>query len=195
MERLLPTKITDHWDYASVASLTRNILECYLIFFYFCIDSVSYTEWECRYNIFNLHDCTRRKKLFESEILGDCDQDIQGFNKQISELKDRLINNEYFNNNLSDKQKKDYLKGNKHLLLSQDEVIEKMGLSLDNFRFSYIFLSNQIHTLPMNFYRMGEQIRGTGVHSDVEEDYTQMCVDITIKYLEKAINDMENLFG
>lgn len=33
LERLLPTKTTDHWDYASVASLTRNILECYLTFF------------------------------------------------------------------------------------------------------------------------------------------------------------------
>ncbi len=43
LEKLLTTKKTDHWDYASVASLTRNILECYLTFFYLCIDSVSYT--------------------------------------------------------------------------------------------------------------------------------------------------------
>ncbi len=114
------------------------------------MQDVSYTEWECRYNIFNLHDCTRRKKLFQSGVLGDCHQDIKGFNQQIQELKERLVNNEYFNNNLSEKQKKDYLKGDKHFLLSQDKIIEQMGKSVDNFRFLYIFLSNQIHTVLPN---------------------------------------------
>lgn len=163
-------------------------------FFYLCIDSVSYNEWECRYNVFNLHDCTRRKKLFEFGISEESNKQISGFNGQIQELKERLMNNEYFNKSLSEKQKKDYFKGNKHFLLSQDEIIEKIGLSVDYFRFMYIFSSNQIHTLPMNFYRMGEQERGKGIHSEIEEDYTKMCVNITIEYLKKAIDDMENLF-
>ena len=58
-------KIVDHWDYASVAVMTRSILEVRLAFHYLCIEKCSGREWGCRWNIFNLHDCLARKRLFE----------------------------------------------------------------------------------------------------------------------------------
>jgi hypothetical protein len=34
-----------HWDFSSVASLARNLLECDLIFFYLCIDPADEDVW------------------------------------------------------------------------------------------------------------------------------------------------------
>ena len=50
-------KLIEHWDYGSVASLTRSLLEIRLAFFYLGIEECSQEEWYCRWNIFNVHDC------------------------------------------------------------------------------------------------------------------------------------------
>lgn len=55
-----------HWDFGSVASLTRNLIECYLSFFYLCIETCPEEEWDARWKLMNLHDHTSRTKMFES---------------------------------------------------------------------------------------------------------------------------------
>ena len=55
-----------HWDYASACSITRNIVECYLIFHYLCVQTVDDIEWEARWRLFNLHDCIQKTKVFAS---------------------------------------------------------------------------------------------------------------------------------
>jgi hypothetical protein len=55
-----------HWDYASACSITRKIVECYLIFHYLCVQTVDDIEWEARWRLFNLHDCIQRTKVFAS---------------------------------------------------------------------------------------------------------------------------------
>lgn len=63
------SKLIEHWDYASVAGITRTILELRLAFHYLCAEACSQDEWDCRWNIFNLHDCTSRRRMFEASSM------------------------------------------------------------------------------------------------------------------------------
>ena len=105
-ENELSHKRMEHWDFASTASLTRNIIECYLVFYYLCIDPVSANEWYCRWHILSLHDCVARKKLFS--LLGETESEKQ-FDILSEKLKQRLIKNKYFSS-LPDKEQSMYFK-------------------------------------------------------------------------------------
>jgi hypothetical protein len=178
-----------HWDYASVCSITRNIVECYLIFYYLCVQAVDDKEWEARWRLFNVHDCLSRDKMFKSTNLVP-DEEAE---KVISITLDELKANDYFRT-FTLKQQQHYLKGNDALFLSQDQIVQSYGGDVEEFRFLYRFLSNQVHSLPMSFYRVDEQVRGRGIESDIEVNYTSLCLGIAQEYIEKAYKDYNNIF-
>lgn len=184
-------KKLEHWDYASIAGMTRSILEIRLAFFYLCTEECPREEWECRWNIFNLHDCTARIRIFEEMPSGS--PDILDFNAQADELRDRLNKNAIFAS-LPEKARKKFLHGGHAYLHSLEDIATRAGVGVHTFRWLYKLLSSQVHGLPLSFYRMGEQERGRGVHSDVEEGYTQLCLSFAISLLVAARDEMEHLF-
>lgn len=187
---ILPEDKNKHWDYSSASSLTRNIIECTLIFYYLCIDKVDKSEWGCRWNIFNLHDCKARISLYEK--LGIKEEEKS---KEIeNDLKNRLYKNKYFLS-LSDKQQKEFLKGRRALMISQDDLVVKMGHDKNIFRGLYEFLSSQSHSFPLSFYKMKEDGRGRGVHCEAEENHTKVIIDYCIEFLEQAEKNMNVLFA
>lgn len=101
-------KIIEHWDYASMATLTRSILEIRLAFFYLCFEKCTKEEWDCRWNIYNLHDCTARISLFEE--FQSKESEIAGFREQVDELRARLTSNNFFLN-LPEGDRKKFLHG------------------------------------------------------------------------------------
>lgn len=179
-------KTIDHWDYASVCSLTRVILECYFMFYYLCVEVVEEEEWYCRWYLLDLHDYISRIKLFDEPVLGDTKDTIE-------KLKHKLLANAYFTS-LTEKRRHELLKGKDTYLLDKYEIAKRIGYEDDNFRFIYQFLSSATHTSPLTFYRMNEQERGRGVHSLVEETYIKLCIDWVIDILLKASDEMEQLF-
>ncbi|MGV2870596.1 DUF5677 domain-containing protein [Colwellia sp. E150_009] len=172
----------EHWDYASAASLTRNLIDCLNTFLYLCEKGLAKEEWECRWNIFNLHDAITRKKVFEFR---GSSQDASDAAAHAEEVKNRLNSNSYFTS-LSEKQQKHYLKGADPFLLSKEEIVQRGGGDTQDFLGLYKFLSVQAHSYPMNFYKMGDEERGRGVHSEVEEEYTTLCLELTNSHLEAA---------
>lgn len=88
------SKLIEHWDYASVAGITRTILELRLGFHYLCDEECSDDEWDCRWNVLNLHDCTSRKRMFESTPDGA--EQVAGFDTQAEELRGRIRANLFF---------------------------------------------------------------------------------------------------
>jgi hypothetical protein len=185
-------KIVEHWDYASIAGMVRSILEIRLAFFYLCAEKCSREEWECRWNIFNLHDCKSRICLFE-EMTHES-HDIEGFEAQADELRSRLTANAYFMS-MSEKQRNKFLKGGNAYLFPLEEIGLRAGVERQTFRWLYKLLSIHVHGLPMSFYRMGNQERGRGVHSEVEEGYTLLCLSFAISLLVSARDEMESLFA
>jgi hypothetical protein len=78
--------------------------------------------------------------------------------------------------------------------MTQDEIVKSYEGDVNEFRFIYRFLSNQVHSLPMSFYRMAEQERGRGVESRIEVGYTSLCLDTAGQYLEQAYDDYKSIF-
>lgn len=89
-------KKVEHWDYSTLAVIVRSILEIRLTLYYLCIEECHPIEWDCRWNIFNLHDCESRIRLFKG--IDKDSQDINGFEAQAEEIRSRLIANLYFMN-------------------------------------------------------------------------------------------------
>lgn len=173
----------EHWDCASVAALTRGLIETYLILHYLCIEKCNSSEWEARWRLMNLHDHMSRLKMFR--VMKDSEEQVAKFESATDGIKSDLEKTNYFQA-LTAVQKKHYLKGNNAFFKSQDELIESSGGDVDEFRFRYRFLSNHTHSYPMGFYRMAESGRGTGVESDTEVGYTGMCLSWASEYLTKA---------
>ncbi|WP_316367928.1 DUF5677 domain-containing protein [Candidatus Thiodiazotropha sp. CDECU1] len=185
-------KIVEHWDYASIASLTRALLEIRLAFFYLCAEPCSDDEWQCRWNIFNIHDCQSRLRLFSE--LPDPPEDVSGFQEQLNELQGRLTANVFFAT-IASNQQKQFLNGNRAYLHPLEEIANRAGVDLHTFRWLYKFLSSHVHGLPMAFYRMGVEERGRGVHSDTEEDYTSLCLSFVVSLLVRSRDEMKQKFG
>ncbi|RTL20694.1 MAG: hypothetical protein EKK52_09775 [Burkholderiales bacterium] len=187
----LVPKSLEQWDYSSCAGLVRSILEVRLAFFYLCAEEVSADEWNCRWNLFNLHDCTSRISLFQ-DMPGEAGE-ITGFQAQAEELKDRLRANAFFVG-LSQKSQNKLINGHSAYHLPLEEIAARAGVELKVFRWLYRLFSSQVHGLPLAFYRMGEQNRGQGVYSETEESYTKLCIAFAISLFAHASDEMKVLF-
>ena len=185
------TKIVEQWDFSSMAGIVRSILEVRLTFFYLCSEPCSSEEWECRWNLFNLHDCISRFELFRDSS-GEAKQ-LDGFSRQAHELRSRLNANPFFMG-LPQKQRNKLIKGRDAYLSSLQDIAVRARIDLSTFRWLYRLLSAQVHGLPMSFYRMGQQNRGRGVFSEAEEGYTSLCISFAISLLVAARDEMRAFF-
>jgi hypothetical protein len=185
-------KKIEHWDYASMAGVTRSILEVRLAFYYLCAEQVGTDEWYCRWNIFNLHDCASRIHMFSE--MPDSEDQVNGFEGQADELRERLLGNSYFLS-LPEKTQRHMLQGKKAYLFPLEEIGVKAGVDIHTFRWLYKLLSSQVHGLPMSFYRMEELNRGRGIHSESEERFTSLCLSFAISLLAAARDEMRNMFS
>lgn len=75
-----------------------------------------------------------------------------------------------------------------------EDIAVRARIDLHMFRWLYKLLSSQVHGLPMSFYRMGQQNRGRGVHSEAEEGYTSLCLSFAVALLVAARDEMKTLF-
>lgn len=176
-----------HWDFSSLFSLTRNLMECYQTLFYLCVDNVSSDELEARRRLFNLHDYYSRRKLFSSTSDNNEDQEIEKF------VIKELTETDYFKA-LEEKQQKHFLKGDNAFFISREDIEEKTGSDKNDFKLLYKLFSSSTHSFPMGFYGMLEGSRGTGVKSDVEVGYSGLALDIAEQYIRQATKNMVDFF-
>jgi hypothetical protein len=188
------TKLIEHWDYASVAGIVRTMLELRIAFYYLCTDECGRDEWECRWNVFNLHDCSSRRRMFEAMPRGG--DEVAGFELQAEELRDRLRANEYFRS-LPAKAQNKLLHGQTAYTQSLEDIGVRAGVDRNVFRWLYVLLSSHVHGLPMSFYRMGtgESERGRGLPSPVEEGYTSLCLSFAITLLVRSRDEVTKMFS
>lgn len=184
-------KELEHWDYSSTAGIVRSILEVRLAFFYLCFEQCPADEWQCRWNLFNLHDCTSRIHLFQD--MPDTAEHQKGFGVQAEEIKARLLGNLFFVA-LPQKQRNKLINGGNAYLSSLEEIAVRAGVELNTFRWLYRLFSSQVHGLPLSFYRMADQNRGRGIHSESEEGYTLLCISFALTLLVQTRDEMQILF-
>ncbi|MGN6233896.1 MAG: hypothetical protein ACTHNZ_22390, partial [Trinickia sp.] len=85
-------KKIEHWDYSSMTGIARTIIELRVAFYYLCADQCPEDEWQFRWNLFNLHDCTSRIRMFEA--LEDAQQ-VEALRETAEELRSRLLANPF----------------------------------------------------------------------------------------------------
>lgn len=139
----------------------------------------------------NLHDHMSRTKLFQS--IGEDVENNEDAKNIKKEVLLALNNNAWFQE-LTEKQKKHYLKGNTAFFKSQDEIVEFSGGNVSEFRYMYRFLSNNTHSFPMGFYRMADNDRSRGIETGIEIQYTGMCLEWAGHYLNNAESEFIDLF-
>lgn len=180
----------EHWDHASVANIARTVMEMRLNLYYLCVQPTSADEWDCRWNLFNLHDCCARIELMT--VLGHTET-VQDLQKQADELRGRLKSNSFFVA-LSEKRQKELLRGKKAHLVSLEDIAISAGIELRTFKMMWQMMSSHVHALPFSFYRVGET-RGTGVQSEVEEGYTTLLLTFVLSLLTSARDEYRELMA
>jgi hypothetical protein len=124
------------------------------------------------------------------------EEQVQGFEVQADELRNRLRSNSHFLT-LSLGQRNKYLNGQSPYMLSLEEIGVRAGIQLAEFRWLYVFLSSHVHGLPMSFYRMGipeGDGRGRGIPTPTEENYTAMCLSLAASLLTRTKAEVHDLF-
>jgi hypothetical protein len=182
-------KKIEHWDYASTAGLVRTMLELRIAFYYLCSDECEEAEWECRWNILNLHDCVARIRMFTAV---ENHEEVERLSQSAEEIRDRLRANFFFES-LPDKKKKTALHGQSAYLFPLEDIAEKAGVEKAQFRWLYVLLSSHVHALPMSFFRIGEE-RGRGLPTPVEEGYTSICLSLASTFLVNTRDEIHALF-
>ncbi len=87
-------KKIEHWDYSSATGIARTILELRVAFYYLCTEECTAEEWDCRWNLFNLHDCTSRVRMFEA--LPGKEGSVAALSAAAEDLKKCLKGNPWF---------------------------------------------------------------------------------------------------
>jgi hypothetical protein len=185
-------KKIEHWDYASLAGIARTMIELRVAYYYLCSEECSYDEWNCRWNLFNLHDCVTRIRLFDAR--GETEQ-VEAFKIQADELRDRLNSNEFFCS-LDSRQHKRLLHGQTAYLFPLEQIADKAGIPIEHFRWLYVLFSSHVHGLPMSFYRLGADNpeRGRGIPSVIEDHYSSLCLTLAGSLLIKTRDEIQRLF-
>lgn len=185
-------KKIEHWDYSSMTGIARTIMELRIAFHYLCVDPCPEDEWRFRWDLFNLHDCTSRIRMFEA--LEDADQ-VKALGEAAEELRSRLGENPFFAT-VDKKLHKRLLHGQTAYLFPLEVIAERAGINLKTFRWIYVLFSSHVHALPMSFYRVGEEgdDQGRGLPSPSEEHYSALCLSMTATLLVATRDEVHGLF-
>jgi Family of unknown function (DUF5677) len=181
-----------HWDFSAMASITRNLAECYLFFYFLCADNVSQVEKDARIILLNLHDNASRKKLF-GELSEPGDGETAAANAEVHNDLVRKFNANAHLSGLTEKRQKELIKGEKTPFV-QDDVVERTNMDKTTFRFLYRLFSNHAHTGPVAFYRMAEHGRGHGFWNRDDTFYMGVALDFADDLMQRATADFLVLF-
>jgi len=184
---LLPDcKPREHWDFSSVGSLTRNLAEAYLWYYWLCEDDIDEDVRQGRFVLMYCHDHGSRDRLF-----GDLGPVVDD-RAVVDDLMERFDTNPYLRS-FSEKARREALKGHKTPFI-QDEIVERMGFDKSKFRILYRFFSQHTHSGPVSFMRMVEHNRGTGVETEHEKRLMILTVEFACDILSAATNGHCKLF-
>lgn len=189
MSRWIRSDFVD-WQFATVAGHARSILDGYLLFTYLIKSPESEAELKTRINVMHLNDCTRRIALHTN--LGNLNE-VKSFEEQRLELQERLKNNEYFSG-LPASLQKQCLNGKFLMIDSRDELLAKVGLVKGHFDALYDLWSQHIHILPLSFYRIEPNGRGTGLENDSDRAYIAQALELCAAILVECTDRMVEQF-
>lgn len=190
--RLLPgNRVTPHWDWPSFASITRNLLDAYLVFNYVGLEPVSDEEWEFRRLLLTYNENWEKYRLYKE--LGAGPSVLAEFEANLPAARDELRRHTFFGT-VEPKRRKRLLDGEQWTYLTRSEQIQRLGFPAGEMAPFSRLLSNHTHTTPFAFRRTGENDRGRGIETAAERAYFVMAIPLARKYLAASVLGMGRLF-
>lgn len=180
----------EDWRFGAVAGHARSLLDGYLLFNYLMEPTKSEAELKARINVMHLNDCTRRMELHKNLGLTD---DLEGFEKQRAELQERLSGNEHFKS-LPAAVQKNCMNGRFLTFDTRDEMLAKVAFEKGQFDALYDLWSQHVHILPLSFYRIEPNGRGTGLENNTDRSYIAQALEICATVLTDATDMMAEQF-
>ncbi|WP_139135362.1 DUF5677 domain-containing protein [Roseivirga sp. 4D4] len=187
--RYFPSEF-EFWDFSSVASLARNLVENYYSFFYICIEPINSEESDFRLLLLTYHLNNEKYKFYKES--GQPQNVLDEFEENLPKAKRKLEGLPFFEK-IDNSKKRSILKGLQFKYLSNKEIADRIPFDTEEYQPLYRFFSNQTHSTPLAFFSQNNE-RGRGLESEVEVSYITMALDFAIKYLLAAILDMTKLF-
>jgi hypothetical protein len=137
-------------DHASIAALSRCMIENVTVFLYIGDNAPSDDEWACRSQVIDLHDfCNRREFLSLLNIPKKKDESDE---MTFEFLTMKLRENPFFKT-LKPHRQKILLRGEDMFIEGRSVAIRQIGWGDEHARGIYKYLSNHAHSMPMAFHR------------------------------------------
>jgi RES domain len=180
-----------HWDFSSLAPLVRSLVQTGLVLFYLGTEAVEEDESRARVLVMQLRDCTERLRLFQG--YGASGEEIRGFEVTAGHIRTELFSNSYFAR-LPARLRKRLVKGDRASILTDDQILDRLGTLDQNGRTFLGFISSHADVSPLAYCRTGENNRGRGEENEVDEGYIATAIDLARDFLCRADADMQVLF-
>lgn len=175
---------SDFWDFSAIAGYSRAVIEGYLLLCYTIKTPVSADEWSVRLNVMHLNDCNRRMKILDGVIET---AEMSEFLKQANEIKERLKGNSWFSQ-FDQKLQKRLLSGEFLTVTTRDQQLDELGWDKKEFYMIWNLLSQYTHILPLSFYRLEPNGRGTGLENNFDRSYICMMLNTCANILLDCTN-------
>ncbi len=187
-----PTNYNDKegplWDIASIASLSRNVLEGFLSIYYFGTENISEEEAELRFLILQQH---RNREWYSiRKQFNPNDPELKEFEDGQEEQKNRIKNHDFIEK-LTPPQKNKALRG--YEIYNTKADFEASHNACEGLRAEYQLLSNFVHPLPLSIERIDND-NGRGIGSDADVNYCIMSLIIASKYLAASVVEIADFF-
>lgn len=178
------------WDWPSVASLCRNIVDAYLMFFYIGLDGSADVEWGFRHRYLVYHHNLEKYKLYTEWHAGP--DVLDAFVVDLATAREALKADEVFATLLPWHQRR-VLKGEQPMHLTRKQLLDRIPFATDELTPFQRLLSNQVHAAPFSFQKYSNE-RGRGQENEAERGYMTLAMTLARKYLAAAICGMAQLF-
>ena len=185
LNKLLPESDDDFFDFPSIASICRNIIELTNLCWYYCIDENDELESEFRFLLYDLHDSTALISIVEN--LGFELDDIDKLQQEKDTLKKLIIEHPKFQT-LTAEEKKQVKKGRKSTLQNQFQIIESRCINSNEFHGLYKLLSTHTHSTATSI----NLLTNSRLNSS---ELDKVFLGLTIDYTSSFIADMVKSIG
>jgi len=179
-------------DIASIASLTRNVIETFNSFFFLCLDNAPEEERKFRRLTTALHYLVEKKLVGESLINSpNVDENLMSCELEVEALRRKIEQNSFFKQ-LDAKRQKSVLTGTRAMYLTRTQIAGKLKLDARFLEGQYKVLSNHTHPFAYGLYL--EFSDDIGSDSDYARNRLALGLYLLNFYLGMSLHTMNAIY-
>lgn len=189
LNRLLPSSDEEQFDFPSIASICRNIIELTNLCWYYCIDDTSELEEEFRFLLYDLHDSASLIAIFKN--LGFELDDSEKLEQEKINLRNMVVSHSMFQTLHAGVQTQ-IKKGKKSTLLNQNQMAECRRINITEFQGIYKLLSTHIHSTGTSI----NQVVYTQLYSsEMDKAFLGLTLHYTSSFVAQMVKSIGEMWG